>query len=48
VTILTAGATGLDVVQVGQGRDLVLFHSLLTDRTVFDPVIPSLGRPRGG
>ena len=46
MTILTAGATGLDVVQVGQGRDLVLFHSLLTDRTVFDPVVPSLGRDR--
>jgi len=46
VTILTAGATRLDVVQVGQGRDLVLFHSLLTDRTVFDPVIPALAAER--
>jgi 3-oxoadipate enol-lactonase len=46
VIILAAGGTDLDVVQVGRGRDLVLFHSLLTDRTVFDPVIASLGRDR--
>ena len=44
--ILAAGGTDLDVVQVGRGRDLVLLHSLLTDRTVFDGVIPSLGRGR--
>lgn len=44
--ILAAGGTDLDVVQIGQGRDLVLLHSLLTDRTVFDPVIESLGRGR--
>jgi 3-oxoadipate enol-lactonase len=44
--ILAAGGTDLDVVQVGRGRDLVLLHSLLTDRTVFDAVIPSLGRDR--
>jgi pimeloyl-ACP methyl ester carboxylesterase len=46
VIILAAGGTDLDVVQVGRGRDLVLLHSLLTDRTVFDAVIPSLGRDR--
>jgi len=46
VIILAAGGTDLDIVQVGQGRDLVLLHSLLTDRTVFDPVIASLGRDR--
>jgi pimeloyl-ACP methyl ester carboxylesterase len=46
VIILAAGGTDLDVVQVGQGRDLVLLHSLLTDRTVFDPVVASLGRGR--
>jgi 3-oxoadipate enol-lactonase len=46
VIILAAGGTDLDVVQVGRGRDLVLLHSLLTDRTVFDPVIASLGRNR--
>jgi hypothetical protein len=46
VIILAAGGTDLDLIQVGQGRDLVLLHSLLTDRTVFDPVIASLGRGR--
>jgi len=44
--ILAAGGTDLDVVQEGRGRDLVLLHSLLTDRTVFDPVRVSLGRGR--
>ena len=46
MAIVSAGATSLDVIQVGQGRDLVLFHSLLTDRTVFDPVIAALKRGR--
>src|SRR5205814_5876850 len=35
-----------DVVQGGAGRDLVLFHPLLTDRTVFDQVMTMLGRDR--
>jgi 3-oxoadipate enol-lactonase len=46
VPVLTVGGAGLDVVQGGEGRDLVLFHSLLTDRTVFDQVIVTLGRGR--
>jgi 3-oxoadipate enol-lactonase len=46
VTIVGAGTAALDVIQVGQGRDLVLFHSLLTDRTVFDPVTAALGLGR--
>lgn len=37
-------AADLDVVQVGSGRDLVLFHSLLTDRTAFDQVVPALAK----
>ena len=32
----------LDVEQDGQGRDLVLLHSLLADRTAFDLVRPAL------
>ncbi len=50
--ILAAEGKDLDVIQisqsgqVGQGRDLVLLHSLLTDRTVFEPVIGSLGDGR--
>jgi 3-oxoadipate enol-lactonase len=46
VAFLTVGGAGLDVVQIGEGRDLVLFHSLLTDRTVFDQVIRTLGLDR--
>src|SRR5713101_9724747 len=50
--ILAAERKDLDVIQIsqsgqtGQRRDLVLLHSLLTDRTVFDPVIASLGDGR--
>ncbi len=46
MAILTVDGARLDVVQGGSGRDLVLFHSLLTDRTVFDQVIGTLGRDR--
>ena len=41
-----AGAAGLDVVQTGSGRDLILLHSLLTDRSAFDRVVPELARKR--
>jgi 3-oxoadipate enol-lactonase len=34
----------LDVEQEGRGRDLVLLHSLLADRTAFDLVRPALAR----
>jgi 3-oxoadipate enol-lactonase len=34
----------LDVEQDGQGRDLVLLHSLLADRTAFDRVRPALAK----
>ena len=37
---------GLDIVRTGAGRDLVLLHSLLTDRSAFDLVAPSLARNR--
>ncbi len=33
-----------DVVQHGQGRELLLLHSLLTDRNSFAPVVPALAR----
>lgn len=46
MAIVTMGRTEFDLVQAGQGRDVVLFHSLLTDRTVFDPVVPVLARER--
>jgi pimeloyl-ACP methyl ester carboxylesterase len=39
---LTAGHGSLTAVRTGQGRDLVLLHSLLADRHAFDPVLPAL------
>jgi 3-oxoadipate enol-lactonase len=39
---LTAGHGALTAARVGQGRDLVILHSLLADRRAFDPVLPAL------
>ena len=39
---LSAGRGSLTAVRTGQGRDLVLLHSLLSDRHAFDPVLPAL------
>lgn len=36
----------LEFVQTGTGRDLVLLHSLLTDRSAFDLVTPQLAKTR--
>jgi 3-oxoadipate enol-lactonase len=36
----------LDVEQMGEGRGLVLLHSLLSDRTAFDRIAPRLARER--
>jgi pimeloyl-ACP methyl ester carboxylesterase len=36
----------LEVEQLGAGRDLVLLHSLLADRTAFDRVAPALAKKR--
>ncbi len=38
---LTAGHGALTAARVGQGRDLVILHSLLADRHAFDPVLPA-------
>ena len=38
---LTAGRGALKAVRTGQGRDLVVLHSLLADRHAFDPVLPA-------
>jgi pimeloyl-ACP methyl ester carboxylesterase len=43
--VRVAGAD-LDVVQTGSGRDLILLHSLLTDRSAFDLVAPPLAKIR--
>jgi 3-oxoadipate enol-lactonase len=39
---LSAGHGALTAVRAGQGRDLVILHSLLTDRHAFDSVLPAL------
>jgi 3-oxoadipate enol-lactonase len=39
---LTAGHGSLTAARTGQGRDLVVLHSLLADRHAFDPVLPAL------
>jgi pimeloyl-ACP methyl ester carboxylesterase len=39
---LTAGHGALTAVRMGQGRDMVVLHSLLADRHAFDPVLPAL------
>jgi 3-oxoadipate enol-lactonase len=36
----------LDIEQTGSGRDLVLLHSLLTDRSAFERVVPALSAGR--
>jgi pimeloyl-ACP methyl ester carboxylesterase len=41
---LSAGHGALTAVRAGQGRDLVMFHSLLADRHAFDAVVPELAR----
>ena len=44
--IVKVGSADLDVAQAGSGRDLVLLHSLLTDRSAFDLVVPELAKKR--
>jgi pimeloyl-ACP methyl ester carboxylesterase len=39
---LSAGRGSLTAVRTGVGPDLVLLHSLLSDRHAFDPVLPAL------
>jgi 3-oxoadipate enol-lactonase len=46
MAIIEIGGARVDVEQTGAGRDLVLLHSLLTDRSVFDRVAARLSRGR--
>jgi 3-oxoadipate enol-lactonase len=39
---LAAGHGVLTAARAGEGRDLVILHSLLADRHAFDPVLPAL------
>jgi 3-oxoadipate enol-lactonase len=43
---MTSDTSPLDVVQMGKGRNLVLLHSLLSDRTAFDRIAPRLAAER--
>ena len=43
---MTSDTSLLDVVQMGKGRNLVLLHSLLSDRTAFDRIAPRLAVER--
>jgi 3-oxoadipate enol-lactonase len=36
----------LDIVESGAGKPIVLLHSLLADRTIFDRIVPALARTR--
>lgn len=36
----------LDIVETGAGKPIVLLHSLLADRAIFDKIVPALGRQR--
>ena len=42
MTVVKVSGADLDFAQTGSGRNLVLPHSLLTDRSAFDLVVPEL------
>jgi 3-oxoadipate enol-lactonase len=46
MTTLRANGAELDVEQSGEGKELLLLHSLLTDRGSFAPVLPALAKSR--
>lgn len=42
MNVAPVSVAGADVVQAGEGPDLLLLHSLLAERTVFDRALPDL------
>jgi 3-oxoadipate enol-lactonase len=46
MAIIRVNGAEVDVEQTGQGPDLLLLHSLLTDRGSFAPIVPALSRSR--
>ena len=44
--VIQVNGIAVDITQTGAGRDLVLLHSLLADRTAFDRVVPALAKQR--
>ncbi len=46
MSIVRVGDAKVEVMQTGSGRDLVLLHSLLSDRSAFDREVPLLSKTR--
>jgi 3-oxoadipate enol-lactonase len=46
VATIKVNGADVDVAHAGAGRDLVLLHSLLADRSAFDRVVPTLAKHR--
>lgn len=44
--VLTTETGDVSIERAGEGPDLVVLHSLLTDRHAFDPVVPALAERR--
>ena len=44
--VIKVNGADVDIVQTGSGRDLILLHSLLTDRSAFDRVSATLSKKR--
>lgn len=44
MTIIVTASGNVEIDQVGSGRDIVLLHSLLTDYSAFDRMLPELAR----
>ena len=42
--IVQTGSASTEVAQVGRGSDLLMLHSLLTDRSAYDRILPALAR----
>jgi 3-oxoadipate enol-lactonase len=42
MNVTQANVAGADIVQAGEGPDLLLLHSLLAERSVFDRALPDL------
>src|SRR5713226_1003507 len=46
MSIIKVNGADVDIEQIGSGRDLILLHSLLADRSAFDRVSPLLSKKR--
>ncbi|MGE3991881.1 alpha/beta fold hydrolase [Pseudorhodoplanes sp.] len=46
MTVIRVNSEAIDVIEQGSGKPLLLLHSLLADRSVFDQVVPVFARNR--